>query len=69
MNRDEDTSDPDRTLDLALVSTDGLAVLAEDPLLAFDVLDAAADVVGVAIAGDKLQRHPFATAADQDREP
>ena len=66
---DDDRPDPRRALDLGRVATDGLAVLEEDRLLALDVLEAVPDVVRVAVAGDQLERHLLATAADEQRQP
>ena len=60
---------PGRPLDLGRVASDGLAVLDEDRVLALHVLEAAADVVRVAVAGDELERDLLAATADEDRQP
>ena len=66
---DDDGAEPGRPLDLGRIAPDGLAVLDEDRLLAPDVLDPAADVVRVGVAGDELERDLLAAAADEQRQP
>ena len=65
---DDDRAEPGRPLDLGRVAPDRLAVLEQDRLLAPDVLDPAADVVGVGVAGHELERHLLAAAADEERQ-
>ena len=55
-------------LDLALVAAHGLAVAAQDLILALDRLEASPQVVGIRVLRDQLESHLLAAAADQDRE-
>ena len=63
-----DGPEPGRPLDLGRVAPDRLAVLEQDRLLAPDVLEPAADVVRVAVAGDELERHLLAATTDEERQ-
>src|SRR5207247_2111233 len=56
------------SLDLALVTPDRLAVLAQDRLLALDRLEPAADVVRIRVAGYEAEGDLLTAATDQERQ-
>src|SRR6185436_10124712 len=65
---DHHSADDGRALDLPMVAPDGAAVLLEDRFLPADGLDAAADVAGVRVPRDQLERDLLTAAADEDRQ-